>query len=167
MGQGVKTGLGHGGITCVLQTQFPNFFFFFFFEGGMGEQGNMAIYLNGSLENKSLFLGNKTDVRECLEIIFRNKTDHKKNLCLLNPFPPNYIPPTQHILWHFLEIIIHFWSYCYKKKSRFFRLRSSVRKCMQKYSPAYLPISKYRVGVLQILNLKNDPLLENIVNYFQ
>ena len=30
MGQGVKTGLGHGGITCVLQTQFSSFFFFFF-----------------------------------------------------------------------------------------------------------------------------------------
>ena len=31
MGQGVRTGLGHGGITCVLQTQFSSFFFFFFF----------------------------------------------------------------------------------------------------------------------------------------
>ena len=29
MGQGVGTGLGHGGITCVLQTQFSSFFFFF------------------------------------------------------------------------------------------------------------------------------------------
>ena len=28
MGQGVRTGLGHGGITCVLQTQFSSFFFF-------------------------------------------------------------------------------------------------------------------------------------------
>ena len=27
MGQGVRTGLGHGGITCVLQTQFSRFFF--------------------------------------------------------------------------------------------------------------------------------------------
>ena len=35
-----------------------------------------------------------------------------------------------------------------------------------KYFPAYLPIPKYRVGVLQILNLKNDPLLENVVNDF-
>ena len=26
MGQGVRTGLGHGGITCVLQTQFSSFF---------------------------------------------------------------------------------------------------------------------------------------------
>ena len=27
MGQGVETGLGHGGITCVLQTQFSSFLF--------------------------------------------------------------------------------------------------------------------------------------------
>ena len=43
MGQGVRTGLGHRGITCVLQTQFSSFF-----EGGGGggggQQGNMAIY---------------------------------------------------------------------------------------------------------------------------
>ena len=26
MGPGVRTGLGHGGITCVLQTQFSTFF---------------------------------------------------------------------------------------------------------------------------------------------
>ena len=26
MGQGVRTGLGYGGITCVLQTQFSSFF---------------------------------------------------------------------------------------------------------------------------------------------
>ena len=26
MGQGVRTGVGHGGITCVLQTQFSSFF---------------------------------------------------------------------------------------------------------------------------------------------
>ena len=37
MGKGVKPGLGHGGIICVLQTQFS---FFFFFGGGGGEQGN-------------------------------------------------------------------------------------------------------------------------------
>ena len=29
MGQGVRTGLGHVGITCVLQTQFSTFFFKF------------------------------------------------------------------------------------------------------------------------------------------
>ena len=31
MGQGVRTSIGHGGITCVLQTQFSSFFFFFLF----------------------------------------------------------------------------------------------------------------------------------------
>ena len=30
MGQGVRTGLGHGGITCVLHTQFSRFFFWFY-----------------------------------------------------------------------------------------------------------------------------------------
>ena len=28
MGQGVRIGLGHGGITCVLQTQFSSFILF-------------------------------------------------------------------------------------------------------------------------------------------
>ena len=28
MGQGVRTGLGHGDITCVLQTQFSSFYFY-------------------------------------------------------------------------------------------------------------------------------------------
>ena len=27
VGQGVRTGLGHGGLTCVLQTQFSSFIF--------------------------------------------------------------------------------------------------------------------------------------------
>ena len=31
MGQGVRTGLGHGGITCVLQTQFSSLYFDLFF----------------------------------------------------------------------------------------------------------------------------------------
>ena len=28
MGRGLRTGLGHGGITCVLQTQFSSFSFY-------------------------------------------------------------------------------------------------------------------------------------------
>ena len=32
IGQGVRTGLGHGGVTCVLQTQFSSFFCLFFFD---------------------------------------------------------------------------------------------------------------------------------------
>ena len=49
MGKGVKPGLGHGGIICVLQTQFS--FFFFFWGGGGGgggagrEQGNWPFTL--------------------------------------------------------------------------------------------------------------------------
>ena len=39
MGQGVRTGLGHGGITCVLQTQFSSFLFF-----------NISIHCDTSLE---------------------------------------------------------------------------------------------------------------------
>ena len=87
---------------------------FFFFGGGGGGwegAGELAFYFKGTLENNSLFLGNKTNVRECLKIILRNKADQKKKSFLLYPFLPTYIPPTQHILWYFLEIIIHFWSY--------------------------------------------------------
>ena len=135
---------------CLTDTICYFFFFFFFWGGGGGGGGGAAgehgHSLKGTLENNLLFLGHKTNVRGCLKIIVRNKADHKK-LCLPYPCLPTYIPPTQHIFWHFLEIIILFWSCCYKK-SRFF-------------------LSKYRVGVLQILNLKNDPLLENVVNYFQ
>ena len=40
MGKGVKPGLGHGGIICVLQTQFS-----FFLGGGGGEQGNWPFTL--------------------------------------------------------------------------------------------------------------------------
>ena len=36
MGQGVRTGLGHGGITCVLQTQFSSLLFFYWGGGGGG-----------------------------------------------------------------------------------------------------------------------------------
>ena len=46
MGKGVKPGLGHGGIICVLQTQFSFSFFFFFGGGGVGgEQGNWPFTL--------------------------------------------------------------------------------------------------------------------------
>ena len=89
-------GTGASPDTIFTQTQFSSFFFFFW---GGGGQGNMAIYFTGTLEYNSLFLGNKTNVRECLKIILRNKADHKKYLCLLYPFLPTYIPPTQHILW--------------------------------------------------------------------
>ena len=87
--------------------------FYFIFVGGWG-QGNISIYFKGTLENNSLFLGNKTIVRECLKIILRNKADQKKNVFVVF-LPTHLYSPSQHILWHFLEIIIHFWSYCYRK----------------------------------------------------
>ena len=53
MGKGVKPGLGHGGIICVLQTQFS---FFFFWGGGGGRgAGELAFYFKGTLDNNSLF----------------------------------------------------------------------------------------------------------------
>ena len=48
MGQGVRTGLGHGGITCVLQTQFSSFshhFFILIYDYTIIEQGLVAIFL--------------------------------------------------------------------------------------------------------------------------
>ena len=51
--------------------------FFFFLRGGGGAQRNLAIYFKGTLESNSLFLGNKTNFRECSKIILRNKADHK------------------------------------------------------------------------------------------
>ena len=53
-----------------------------------------------------------------------------------------------------------------EKKSRFLPFTQQRKKMHAKYFPAYLPIPKYWVGVLQILNLKNDPSLENVVNDF-
>ena len=63
---------------------------FYFFWGG-GAQGNMTIYFTGTLGSNSLFLENKTNVRECLKISLRKKADHK--ISLLYPFLPTYIPP--------------------------------------------------------------------------
>ena len=94
MGKGVKPGLGHGGIICVLQTQFS--FFFLGGGGGGGGAGELAFYFVGTLENNSLFLGNKTNERECLKIILRNKADHKKNLfccCCIPSCPPIFPLP--------------------------------------------------------------------------
>ena len=53
MGKGVRTGLGHGGITCVLQTQFSTFIFIFFCqvystEGATSVSG-IALLLNGCI----------------------------------------------------------------------------------------------------------------------
>ena len=145
IGQGIRTGLRHGGITCVLQTQFATFFSFLFLEGG-GAAGEHGHLLKGTLENNLLFLGHKTNVRGCLKIILRNKADHKKTLFALSLLTHIYSPYQTHFLallgnnYSFLVLLL--------KKITVF-------------------LSKYRVGLLQILNLKNDPLLENVVNYFQ
>ena len=66
---------------CLTDTNFWSFF-----GGGGRGAGELAFYFKGTLENNSLFLGNKTNVRECLKIILRNKADHKKKLfcCILS-----------------------------------------------------------------------------------
>ena len=46
MGQGVRTGLGHGGITCVLQTQFSSFFFVSYFFFTLLPQCEFNIYIS-------------------------------------------------------------------------------------------------------------------------
>ena len=48
MGKGVKPGLGHGGIICVLQTQFSFFFFFFLGGGGEGSRGTGLLLLGNN-----------------------------------------------------------------------------------------------------------------------
>ena len=89
MGQGVRTGLGHGGITCALQTQFSSFFVFFFGGGRGGRQWNMAIYFKGTLENNSLFLGKQTNVWECLK---RTRPIIKKIFVFCIPSYPHITP---------------------------------------------------------------------------
>ena len=135
MGKGVKPGLGHGGIICVLQTQFSSLFFF----GGGGGRGagELAFYFKGTLENNSLFLGNKTNVRECLKIILRNKADHKKIFFAVSLPAHLYSPyPT-----HFMVLLGNNYSFLVlllEKNHGFFLLRSNVRKCMQNiFQPTY------------------------------
>ena len=165
MGKGVKPGLGHGGIICVLQTQF-SFSFFFWGGGGGGGAGELAFYFKGTLENNSLFLGNKTNVRECLKIILRKLRPIIKKIFFAVSLPAHLYSPYP---THFMALLGNNYSFLVlllEKKSRFFPFTQQRKKMHAKYFPAYLPIPKYRVGVLQILNLKNDPLLENVVNYF-
>ena len=165
MGKGVKPGLGHGASSVYYR---HNFLFFFFGGGGGGGwegAGELAFYFKGTLENNSLFLGNKTNVRECLKIILRNKADQKKIFFAVSLPAHLYSPyPT-----HFMVLLGNNYSFLVlllEKKSRFFPFTQQRKKMHAKYFPAYLPIPKYRVGELQILNLKNDPLLENVVNDF-
>ena len=54
MGQGVRTGLGHGGITCVLQTQFSIFFFSFFLSVRLDYWLPSALHTAGTITRKYL-----------------------------------------------------------------------------------------------------------------
>ena len=69
-------------------------YLFIYFLWGGGGQGNMVIYIKGTLEINSLILGNKTNVKECLKIILRNKADHKKIfVCCIPSYPPIFPLP--------------------------------------------------------------------------
>ena len=95
MGQWVRTGLGHGASPVSYRRNFLVFFFFF---GRGGEKENMVIYFKGTLENNSLFLGNKNNVRECLKKILRNKADHKKSLFAVSLPTHLYSPFAIHLM---------------------------------------------------------------------
>ena len=58
IGQGIRIGLRHGSIICVLQTQFATFFFSFFSGEGGGAAGEHGHLLKGTLEN-NYFQGTK------------------------------------------------------------------------------------------------------------
>ena len=70
MGKGVKPGLGHGASSVSYR---HNFLFFFFLGGGGERAGELAFYFKGTLENNSLFLGNKTNVRGMFENNFKEQ----------------------------------------------------------------------------------------------
>ena len=74
---------------CLTDTICYLFFSFFVLGGTAGEHGHL---LKGTLENNSLFLGHKTNVRGCLKIILRNKADHKKNFVCPIPAYPHIFP---------------------------------------------------------------------------
>ena len=122
-------------------------FFFFFFWGGGGGAGELAFYFKGTLENNSLFLGNKTNVRECLKIILRNKADHKKKIFFAVSLPAHLYSPYP---THFMVLLRNNYSFLallLEKKSRFFPFTQQRKKMHAKYFSAYLPVPKYRVGV--------------------
>ena len=50
MGHGVRTGLGHGGITCVLQTQFSSFISLV----SLDSHANSYVEKNGTIVRKRL-----------------------------------------------------------------------------------------------------------------
>ena len=93
---------------------------FFFFCWGGGGAGELAFYFMGTLENNSLFLGNKTNVRECLKIILRNKADHKKKIFFAVSLPAHLYSP---YATHFMVLLGNNYSFLIlllEKKIRFF-----------------------------------------------
>ena len=110
--------------------------FFFFFLGGGEGAGKLAFYFKGTLENNSLFLGNKTNVRECLKIILRNKADHKKIFFAVS-LPAHLYPPYP---THFMVLLGNNYSFLVlllEKKSRFLPFTQQRKKMHAKYFPAY------------------------------
>ena len=111
--------------------------FFFWGGGGWEGAGELAFYFKGTLENNSLFLGNKTNVRECLKIILRNKADQKKSFFavslpahLCSPYPTHFMV----LLGNNYSVLV----LLLEKNHGFFLLRSNVRKCMQNiFQPTY------------------------------
>ena len=108
-----------------------------FFWGEGGEQGNWPFTLREHWKI-TLFLGNKTNVRECLKIILRNKADHKKIFFAVSLPAHLYSPYPTHFMallgnnYSFLVLLLE------KKNHGFFLLRSNVRKCMHNiFQPTY------------------------------
>ena len=115
---------------CLTDTNFCLFFFYYFFLGGRGRgAGELAFYFKGTL----LFLGNKTNVRECLKIILRNKADHKKIFFVVSLPAHLYSPyPT-----HFMALLGNNYSFLVlllEKKSRFFPFTQQRKKMCKIFS---------------------------------
>ena len=66
-------------------------FLFFLGGGGWRGAGELTFYFKGTLENNSLFLGNKINVKECLKIILRNKADQRHSRAALTTRPRRQI----------------------------------------------------------------------------
>ena len=126
-----------------------NFLFFFRGGGGGGRgAGELAFYFKGTLENNSLFLGNKTNVRECLKIILRNKVDHKKIFFAVSLPAHLYSPYPTHFMvllgnnYLFLVLLL-------ETKSRFFPFSPIHSSVIVKYMPAWLARSYPRSTAVQ------------------
>ena len=87
----------------------------------------MAFFFKGTLEKNSLFLGNKTNVRECLKISLRNKADHKKIfVCCIPSYPPIF--PLPNTFYGTFGNNYLFFGPIVTKKSRFFPFTQQRKK---------------------------------------